>query len=191
MDCSLPKMQKGRLIQPFACCVMASDPGAGRRRQGALGSGSGSAEIFSSALAVAAILDDVEAHLLAFVQGMHAGALDSGDVNKHIRAAIVRLNEAIALGGIEKLNNTGIHDDFLSIDIEKSGPVFARPGSLIEFEREDRQYARGRKASLTNSIDLANIGACRLYCKGGAVFLFITRNAAGFYKLHQRLAVWP
>src|SRR5690606_7875996 len=109
MDCSLPKMQKGRLIQPFACCVMASDPGAGRRRQGALGSGSGSAEIFSSALAVAAILDDVEAHLLAFVQGMHAGALDSGDVNKHIRAAIVRLNEAIALGGIEKLNNTGIH----------------------------------------------------------------------------------
>ena len=44
-----------------------------------------------------------KADLLAFGEAVHASALDSRDVNENVRCAIIRLNEAIALGGIEKL----------------------------------------------------------------------------------------
>jgi len=49
----------------------------------------------------AAVLLDIEAQLLALAQGAQTRTIDSGDVNKHIFGAVFRLDEAIALLGIE------------------------------------------------------------------------------------------
>jgi len=73
----------------------------------------GSLKVVSCILAAAAVRDDVEADLLAVDERAHAGALNSGDVNEHIGVAVVGLNEAKTLGGIEELNGTSSHDDFL------------------------------------------------------------------------------
>src|SRR5215471_9935455 len=47
---------------------------------------------------------ELEAHPLAFVQVTHARALDSRDVHEHILRSVLRLNEAVALLGIEPLH---------------------------------------------------------------------------------------
>ena len=52
-------------------------------------------------LAVTALLELV-ADLLPFIQGRQAGALDGADVHESVLAAIIRLNEAEALGGIKE-----------------------------------------------------------------------------------------
>ncbi len=44
---------------------------------------------------------ELEADLLAFDEFAHSGALDRRDVNEGVSAAVVRLNEAEALGRIE------------------------------------------------------------------------------------------
>src|SRR5436190_675239 len=51
------------------------------------------------------------ADLLTFDDFAHSGALDGRDVNEGIRAAVVRLNEAEALGGIEPFNCASGHDE--------------------------------------------------------------------------------
>src|SRR5471030_1276424 len=68
----------------------------------------GSREI--GGLGAARIRLDVEVHLLAFVQGAHAGCFDGGDVHKHVLAAAFRRNETETLGGVEKLHGTDGHD---------------------------------------------------------------------------------
>src|SRR4029077_18883380 len=49
---------------------------------------------------------DVESNTLSFSQVLQSGALDSGDVNKHIAAAAVGFDEAIATLSIEELDRT-------------------------------------------------------------------------------------
>jgi hypothetical protein len=61
---------------------------------------------------LAALGYDFEADLLALVQRTHAGALHCSDVHEHILRAIVRLNEAVALLGIEKLHSSDRHQVF-------------------------------------------------------------------------------
>src|SRR5579871_2099954 len=61
-------------------------------------------------LAAAAVGLDVESQLLPLGQAAHAGALDGGDVNEHIRAALVLHDEAETLLGVEKLDGTLSHD---------------------------------------------------------------------------------
>jgi hypothetical protein len=57
------------------------------------------------------------AQLLAFDDFAHSGALDCGDVNERISAAIVRLNEAEALSGIKPFYCAGGHSEpFQSIE---------------------------------------------------------------------------
>ena len=51
------------------------------------------------------------ADLLAFDDFAHSGALDSRDVHEGVSAAIVRLNEAEALGGIKPFNCASGHDE--------------------------------------------------------------------------------
>ncbi|MBB6221341.1 hypothetical protein GGE66_002311 [Rhizobium leguminosarum] len=50
------------------------------------------------------------ADLLAFDDFTHAGALDGRDVNEGVSAAVIRLNEAEALGGIEPFNCASGHN---------------------------------------------------------------------------------
>jgi hypothetical protein len=53
----------------------------------------------------------LEADLLAFDEIPHPSALDGGNVNERISAAIVRLDETEALGGIKPFNCASGHDD--------------------------------------------------------------------------------
>ena len=64
---------------------------------------------------LAAILHDVEAHSLAFDQHSNAGALNRGDVNEHVLAAAIGLNEAETLLSIEPFDFTVRH-----LDLEKT-----------------------------------------------------------------------
>jgi hypothetical protein len=68
-------------------------------------------EIASGHLARLVVTLEVEADLLAFDKVAHSGALDGGDVNEGVVAAIIRLNEAEAFGGIEPFNCASGHDD--------------------------------------------------------------------------------
>jgi hypothetical protein len=68
-------------------------------------------EIASGHLARLVVALEVEADLLAFDEFAHSGALDGGDVNEGVVAAIIRLNEAEAFGGIEPFNCASGHDD--------------------------------------------------------------------------------
>src|ERR1700741_934217 len=53
--------------------------------------------------------DQLELDLLAFVQALQARALDSADMDKGVLAAVVRLDEAIAFGGVEPLHGSRSH----------------------------------------------------------------------------------
>ena len=58
---------------------------------------------------LATVRDDLEAHLRAFLQAGVTSLFHRRDVDKHVPAAAVRLNEAIALRRIEPLNCSGRH----------------------------------------------------------------------------------
>jgi hypothetical protein len=49
---------------------------------------------------------------LTFVQGVKTCALNCGDVNEHIAAAVVGLDETKTFGGVEPFNDTGCHVKF-------------------------------------------------------------------------------
>jgi hypothetical protein len=60
---------------------------------------------------------EIVAKLLAFYDFAHSGALDSGDVNESVSAAIVRLNEAEAFSGIKPFYCASGHSEpFQSIE---------------------------------------------------------------------------
>src|SRR4051794_5801311 len=64
-------------------------------------------QVGSSSLAP--LHDHFIADVLPVVQPLQAGCLDRGDVHEHILPAILRHDEAIALGGVEPLYRTGRH----------------------------------------------------------------------------------
>jgi hypothetical protein len=49
---------------------------------------------------------------LTFVQGIKTCTLNCGDVNEHIAAAVVGLDETKTFGGVEPFYDTGCHVDF-------------------------------------------------------------------------------
>src|SRR5690348_16077335 len=61
------------------------------------------------ALAAASVALDVEADLLAFAEVADARALDRRDVHEHILAAVIRLDEAEALLGVEPFHGAYRH----------------------------------------------------------------------------------
>src|ERR1700741_588683 len=88
----------------------AGAPGTARGRRAVRGGGpdsvlpdlrSGGLQLAGRGLAGALVAFEFEGDLLAFVQRAQAGALHGGDVHEHVRAALVRLNEAEALLAVE------------------------------------------------------------------------------------------
>jgi hypothetical protein len=71
----------------------------------------GSLELASGHFARLVIAFHLIAKLLAFDDFAHSGPLDSGDVNENVRAAVIRLNEAEALCGIEPFNCASGHNE--------------------------------------------------------------------------------
>jgi hypothetical protein len=70
-----------------------------------------SLKVASRHLARLVVALEFVADLLAFDDFAHSSALDGRDVNEGVSAAVVRLNEAEALGGIEPFNCASGHDE--------------------------------------------------------------------------------
>jgi hypothetical protein len=68
-------------------------------------------QITSRHLARLVVALEVEADLLAFYDFAHSGALNGRDVDEGVSAAVVRLNEAEAFGGIKPFNCASGHDE--------------------------------------------------------------------------------
>src|SRR6201994_84492 len=80
----------------------------------------GCAQIVGGRLAGTAIGDDFVADLLAFTQGSKASTFDGADMNENVVAAIIRLDEAVALGRVKPLYSSHAHGIVPSqIDITK------------------------------------------------------------------------
>src|SRR5690349_3346031 len=71
-------------------------------------------DVVDGDLAAAAVLGGVEGDLLTFNKIAHAGALESGGVDEHVLAAIVRLDEAEALHVVVKFHSAHDHGNNLS-----------------------------------------------------------------------------
>ena len=57
----------------------------------------------------ALVFFQLEADALAFLKAREARTLNSGDVDEHVRAALLRLDEAVAFLLVEPLNGAGSH----------------------------------------------------------------------------------
>src|SRR5690606_24517167 len=106
-----PEKQKGRANPTFL--LQLDDQCQYIRGQRSELQSLGSLKVVGGVLAAATVSYNVEADLLAINEGTHACALNSGDVDENVYAAIIRLNEAKTFGCIEELNGTSSHDDFL------------------------------------------------------------------------------
>ncbi len=83
----------------------------------------------SGRLASAAVLLDLEVDLLAFDQGRQTSALNSGDVDENVRAAVVRLDEAETLGGVKPLDRSSCHKNSPCICFGLTRPKSSRCAS--------------------------------------------------------------
>src|SRR5271165_1438147 len=102
-------MRVKRSLSPTAG-TSAVDRAGKRSAQNALWRfGSGGAKVAGARLARALVGDEFEVDLLAFVQVVHPGALNGADMDEHVRAAVVRLDETKALLGIEPLYGSDWH----------------------------------------------------------------------------------
>ena len=63
-------------------------------------------EIVGRRLAGLAIGDHVEFNLLAFIEAAHPRTLDRADMNEHVRAAVIRLDETETLLAVEPLHGS-------------------------------------------------------------------------------------
>src|SRR6266702_5472756 len=75
---------------------------------------SGRAQVDRRDSAALALLELV-IQLLAFVKAIHAGPLDSGDVDENIGASARRLDKPVALLGVEPFDRTGRHQQELQL----------------------------------------------------------------------------
>jgi hypothetical protein len=86
------------------------------------------AQLVSRRLAGSPVCDDFVLKLLPLIEGAQAGALDCADVNEHILAAVIRLNEAEALLAVKPLYSARAHKNVLSIAVHTwalAGEIFA------------------------------------------------------------------
>src|ERR1700694_235310 len=83
----------------------------------------GGAQIVGRRLARAAIGYDLVADLLAFAQRTKSGALYRADVNEHVVATVIRLNEAEALGCVKPFHGSHAHGVVPSQDRNSRSPL--------------------------------------------------------------------
>src|SRR4029077_1668785 len=70
-------------------------------------------QVFRGRLAGLAVRHDLEGNALAFPQLAQPGALDSADMDEHILATALRLDESITLLGVEPLHGAVVHGSLL------------------------------------------------------------------------------
>ena len=74
-------------------------------------------ELAGGHLARLTVLFELEGELVAFVHRAHARLFNGADVKKHVGSAIIGLNEAIALRGVEPLHCSGRHSLLISCSL--------------------------------------------------------------------------
>jgi hypothetical protein len=109
-----PKNEKGRAVPTFSKASRADASTSVVKGYGRIISGG--LEILCGAFAVAGILDDLEVHFLALDERTQSSALHGGNVDEHVRLPVALLDEAKALGRIEKLHCSGSHTISFQID---------------------------------------------------------------------------
>src|SRR5215831_5570256 len=104
-------------------CEVATPSAAGiiliwqRHREGATKSGRRLRGLQIACGLLAPLGHDIEADLLPFHEGAHAGALDRADVHEHVLAAVARLDESKAFLSIEELHGTCGHHGLLTLQL--------------------------------------------------------------------------
>jgi len=111
-------------------------------------------EVFSGNLASTRVCHCVEAHLLTFSERVHSCPLKRSDVNKHIRPAIVRLNEAKAFIDVEEFYRANSHSELL-VACMKVRPGARAHARCIDFDGKSAGSADGAKTKFGNKIDNA------------------------------------
>ena len=79
---------------------------------------SSGAQIVGRRFARATIGHDFVADFLAFTKRTKTGTFDSADVHEHVIAAVIRLDEAIALGCVKPLHGSHAHGGSPFSDIQ-------------------------------------------------------------------------
>src|SRR5437879_3439500 len=105
------KAEKGRVASAAFLFVDVPEfpgPALARPDPRQIRSASG-AQVVGRRLARAAIRHDLVRDLLAFTQRSKPGTLDGADMYEHIVAAVIRLDEAVALGCVEPLHGSHAH----------------------------------------------------------------------------------
>src|SRR5690606_37849665 len=82
---------------------------------------SGGGQVIGGRLAGPLVLDDLVVDLLAFIETVEARALNSRDVNEHVRPTLVGLDESIALLTVEPLDGTCCHNARSLVQIAAGG----------------------------------------------------------------------
>ena len=84
------------------------------------------AQIRRRGLAGPAIGNNLERDLLSLVEAAHSSTFDGADMDEHILAAVIGLNEAVAFLSVEELHGTLRHVVLLSGFMRKPPPVLRR-----------------------------------------------------------------
>src|SRR6516225_5761176 len=89
---------------------------------------------------LAAITDNLIFDHLTLVERTQAGTLDSGDMDEHVSAAVLGLNESIALGRVEPFDDASSHHRLLECTnvIAAARPLIRSQRCLWEGTRKVR-----------------------------------------------------
>src|SRR5262244_2831531 len=71
---------------------------------------------------LAAITDNLIFDHLTLVERTQAGTLDGGDMDEHVSAAVLGLNESIALGRVEPFDSASSHHRLLRMNVGAARP---------------------------------------------------------------------
>jgi hypothetical protein len=112
-------------------------------------------EVGGSGFTAALIRLHIEGKLLAFIEIVHAGALDGRNVNEHIRAAIVLHDEPKTFLGVEKLNCTCGHQ-WPPYKTRKASFPHTNHSQGLCYIRILRVLGEGRMAETARSSAIAN-----------------------------------
>jgi hypothetical protein len=125
-----------------------------------------------------AVTLQIETDLLAFDELAHSGAFNGRDMDERIGAAIVRLNEAEALGGIEPFNCASGHDEPF-IAVLRSRNAKALQMVIAIFERKVRSERGANRALTKASKQNIDKHVCRAFERRGQRLVFKPDKFAG------------
>src|SRR5260370_29760867 len=123
------------------------------------------AQIFSRGFARLWISNNLERDLLSLVEPVHASAFDRADVHEHILAAVIRLDESVALLAVEPLHGSLHHMARLSGTCVMGLHVSAASSFEIWRKVVSPTRRRATRPSRSAELDWRNIGHSGLGCK--------------------------